>query len=282
MKSLFALTISVVLFQVAFGGKIEEGLWEQLAKTKARPTIENIINLADEIAGNYKNEYLLTPEAHAATNEVRDELCKIPGHAEFIGRRIRRAYEPLRGPDFKNHIASADGEITYAFATLKHLPSPENVKVLGGMLSETWRLPRPPEVQHVPLALAEQAMTTLGGLGIRDAPWRPIVTTNDLPGAILAWQAWYEDVKSGGKTFSFKGQKVEYRFKADGTWETIALVSPPDDGPKPPKAENVDRKRPADPPASNWISAHSSSWAWIIGGTLALLAIVVWLGVTRR
>ena len=36
-------------------------------------------------------------------------------------------------------------------------------------------------------------------------------------------RAWWEEIKSGKRAFSYKGQKVEYRFKPDGTWETIAL-----------------------------------------------------------
>ena len=65
---------------------------------------------------------------------------------------------------------------------------------------------------------------------------------------VQPWQSWWEEIKSGKRTFSFKGKKVEYRFKPDGTWETLAMANPPDDGPKPTPAKPESTRPEKNPP----------------------------------
>jgi hypothetical protein len=233
----------------------------------------------------------------AVFRAVQSTLLSIPGHAEYYGKRIRDAYEPLKGPNFGSAINSAATEMMYGFKTLEHLPSPETVKVLGEMLSETWELPSPfpegglterVEREYRPPALAQPAMITLGDLSIRDAPWKPIQIAVDLPVAISAWHAWYEEVKSGQRAFSFKGQPVEFRFKTDGTWETIPIPDPPDDGPasqipvtgeRPDKRHSVALVAPSEQSAP---AARGSAWIWISGVAAAVLGLLAWLKISRR
>jgi hypothetical protein len=63
----------------------------------------------------------------------------------------------------------------------------------------------------------------------------PIVMAGEDAEVVMVhpWQKWYEEVKSGKRTFSFKGQVMEYRFRQDGTWETFPISHPPVDAPKP-------------------------------------------------
>lgn len=49
------------------------------------------------------------------------------------------------------------------------------------------------------------------------------------------WREGHEEVKSGQRPFSFKGQKVGYRFKPDGRWDTLPIANPPDDAVKFPR-----------------------------------------------
>ena len=257
--------------------------WEdQLAKAKSMPELERPSALW---VGLKNMGYRRSISGHSSAvdeiyHKIQLELVGIPGHAEYFANRIREAYEPLKGPDPKAAINRAQRETMFGFQALKHLPSPENVKVLGEMLSETWELPS--QGEFTPPALAQSAVITLGGLGIREAPWRPIITTSDLPGALPAWQTWWEQVKSGRRAFSFKGQSVEYRFNFDGSWEATSLLNPPDDGPKSPKAESADRKQPAESLDAKGISTQSDSWPWIVSGTIVLLVIGLWLWVKRR
>lgn len=220
----------------------------------------------------------------AVANQAIQTLIAIPGHAEYYDKRIREAYAPLKGPNPNTFIHSAQNEMMYGFETLMHLPSPETVKVLGGMLSETWRLP--PTGEYTPPELALPAMTSLGDLSIRNAPWKPIKTSDDLPGSIPAWQAWWEEIKSGSMAFSFKGQNVEYRFKPDGTWDTIALVDPPDDAPKPPtlsqaKKEQIEKAVPKAREKKE-TQRFRNGCVWIVVAMMVLLAAFVWLRCKKR
>ena len=91
--------------------------------------------------------------------------------------------------------------------------------MLGDMLSDTWRLTPPPpipgEVSYTPGSLALSAVeSALIYLPLREPPKIPPVMAGEDPEVVMVhpWQNWYTDVKSGKRTFSFKGQSVEYRF----------------------------------------------------------------------
>ena len=104
---------------------------------------------------------------------------------------------------------------------------------------------------------------------------------------VRPWQNWYAEIKSGKRTFSFKGQSVEYRFNPNGTWETLAMANPPDDGLKPqpskPEAARPEKSAPPPPPAreaparpSSTTTVSRSIYGWVIGcGILVLAAIAV-------
>ena len=254
---------------------------EKIDKVSEMPREESIPMLGTMLRKLSRKNIFQVSERVAVYDKAKEVLLAIPGHAHYYEERIRDAYEPLKGPNPNLAINHAQTEMMFGFETLKHLPSPETVRVLGEMLSETWELR--PNGDYTPPALAHPAMTTLGDLGIRDAPWRPIITsTFDLPGALPAWQAWWEKVSSGQRAFSFKGQSGEYRFKPDGSWEATSLLNPPDDGPKSPKAESADRKQPAESSDAKSISTQSDSWPWIVAGTIVLLLTALWLWVKRR
>lgn len=249
-------------------------------KVSEMPREESIPMLGTMLRKLSRKNIFQVSERVAVYDRAKEVLLTIPGHAHYYEERIREAYEPLKGPNPNLGINRAGTEMMYGFQTLEHIPSPETVKVLGEMLFEMWELP--PTGEYTPPALAERAVITFGALNIREAPWRPVTTTGDLPGAIPAWQVWWEEVMSGQRAFSFEGQSVEYQFKPDGSWETTSILNPPDDEPKSPKAESVDRKQPAESPDAKGISIQSDSWPWVVGGTIVLLLIGLWLWVKRR
>lgn len=228
-------------------------------------------------------------ERNGIFERAKSTLLSIPGHAEYFGKKIREAYEPLKGPDV-GAVHGVQEAMMYGFGTLRNLPSPETVKVLGDMLSDTWRM-KPPSSQlqfdhtHVPGSLAHSAVASaLVYLPLRDPPEIPPLMAWDDPEVVRVhpWQNWYTEVKSGKRTFSFKGQNVEYRFKPDGTWETIAMANPPDDGPKPepskPEATRPEKSPPPSPtapaPPASAPAASPSIYGWIIGGVILFLAAV--------
>jgi len=253
---------------------------ENIDKVSEMPREESIPMLGTMLRKLSRKNIFQVSERVAVYDRAKEVLLRIPGHAQYYEERIREAYEPLKGPNPNLGINRAGTEMMYGFQTLEHIPSPETLKVLGEMLFEMWELP--PTGEYTPPALAERAVITLGALKIRETPWRPVTTTGDLSGAIPAWQVWWEEVMSGQRAFSFEGQSVEYRFKTDGSVEATSILNPPDDRPKSPKAESIDRKRPVGSPNAKDNSTQSDPWPWVVGGTIVLLLIVLWLWVKRR
>ena len=98
-------------------------------------------------------------------------------------------------------------------------------------------------------------------------------------------RAWYQEVKAGKRTFSFVGQKVEYRFKPDGTWDTIALANADIDAIIEPVAPPA---TPANVAAvlanpNNTAAKESPWWTWLIGALLVVTASIAWrIAMTRR
>jgi hypothetical protein len=247
-------------------------LWLGLRNMGHRASIEGHSSDVDEIYRKLQSEFL-----------------SIPGHAEYFGKRIREAYEPLKGANGRAAISDAQNEMMYSFATLKNLPSPETVRVLGEMLSDTWRMKRPPPIlgdyTYTPESLALSAVgSALMQLPLREPPNVPGVMAGEDPEVVMVrpWQNWWEEIKSGKRTFSFKGQAVEYRFRPDGTWETIAMANPPDDGSRaettvaPPEPAPRPAAQALPPPASQASSPSRSYW-WLIGCFVAALAMVAFL-----
>jgi hypothetical protein len=177
--------------------------------------------------------------------EATTELISIPGHAEFYAKPIWESYAAYRDSNHPKHTGSLtwfSWEIRIGMETLRHLPSPETVKVLGGMLSEEWEHQSSPDSKVDPSqSMAKYAVTAMTLLNIRDAP-SAAIEQYSAPEVLSDWQAWYEQIKSGQRAFSFKGQAVEYRFKPGGTWETIPIANPPDDAPEVPEASPADKR----------------------------------------
>ena len=251
---------------------------------------ENIAYLGDCIRKLAMGSVFQIRERIEVYDHVQNTLLSIPGHAEYFGRRIREANEPLKGPEYGKLVHEARNERMYGFQTLSNLPSPETVKVLGEMLSDTWRKefnppPGSEDVVPPPNSLALDAIDKcLQSLPLRDPPSVPRLMAWDDPEDVLVhpWQSWWKEIKSGKRTFSFKGQAVEYRFKPDETWETLAMANPPDDGPRagamvaPPEPTprpvkpTLPRPTPQAPPPSR-------GYWWLIGCFVSALGAVAFL-----
>jgi hypothetical protein len=95
--------------------------------------------------------------------------------------------------------------------------------------------------------------------------------------ALASYRAWWEEVKSGQRTFSFKGQVVEYRFRPDGTWDTIPIANPPVDGPdENPPAATDSGKRDAPPTTVGFVKSDDHTlWWWVAGAVGMLVALAI-------
>lgn len=218
---------------------------ESIARVETSPTEENFQDIGGHLRGVAR--YNRPPESSPYYRRIQKTILSIPGHAEFYAKPIRESYAAYRDQEHPEHLGSDNryfDEMRYTMPTLRHLPSPETVKALGDMLWEEWeREPSPDSDVVPPRSLAKCAVTTITLLNIRDAP-SPAIDPYAAPTVLAEWQAWYEQIKSGQRTFSFKGQAVEYRFKPDGTWETTPIANPPDDALQaPPTTSSAERTR---------------------------------------
>lgn len=241
--------------QITLADDIEGGLRRLLNEAKDDPTKENLMRLADKIKGSYRYQSKITSSALEATNEVRDGLCKIPGHARFIAEEIERKRSEFNlNNDFR---ACHDPSILRYFQTLAHLRSPESVQVLGNYLNDERDAAKEASWDSHGMLwgihpMSTKAADSLMAIGLRDLGFtepsvEPQPSANDYAGKdewrkamfehyvaaretrLEPWRTWWQDVKNGRKAFSFTGQAMEFRFKPDGTWETIPILNQPVD-----------------------------------------------------
>jgi hypothetical protein len=206
-------------------------------------------------------------------------LLRIPGHAQYFADQLAEARKKTEKPWLDNdyrRIRQQTREI------MIHLPSPETVWVLGGMLEskeDLWTREQRVAIlreQHkkgfgssiIPSPIGF-AGAVLEKIGLRNYPELPSYKWNEtLP-------PWWQQLKSGQRTFSFKGQAVEYRFRPDGTWETILIANPPDDGPRPVLAATDSGKRDESPATVDSVKPPDRSLlGWIVSVAAVLIAVV--------
>jgi hypothetical protein len=140
------------------------------------------------------------------------------------------------------------------------------------MLSEEWVTPvKPmPGESRIP-SLAACAYHPLNNLPIVDSPVPPNYMQLNEGDQLKIWQAWYAEIMSGQRALAFKGEPREYRFKPDGTWDTIPISLPPEE--VVPKAPiSVTPKAVVIPP----VQGQDRTWLWVTSLSVLLLAVVGW------
>ncbi len=246
-----------------------------LESSKTLPVEERIKFLGSALQKLPRKNIYQVPERIEIFDRVQAELLSIPGHAEYYDERIREAYADFKDPDSPRHTGSADrfsNEMMYGFRALSYLPSPETVKVLGEMLAEDWQAPRSPGVIS-PSSLAIAAVKPLAELSIVDSPTAALpdhLAKENLP----LWRDWYSMVKSGKRSFSFKGQSEEYRFTPDGKWETIAVTHRDNEVRRKPGAARSNSEPLSLPAKDKFLGKNK--WPWIAAAAVCA-AVVFWL-----
>ena len=257
---------------------------ELAEKTRKDPSASNVVELGGKLVGvdHYNSG---SSEEQQAVGKIVSTLLSIPGHAQYFADEIEREQKEVATlPTNTGPRVSYDRRRAWHFETLRHLPSPETIKVLGHFLDDDKDTPVPlvsPDSDwgENPRANSWCAAAVIMEIGLRSAPVMNSRAGWDEKDATLAkTRAWWEEIKSGKRTFSFLGQKVEYRFKQDGTWETIALVNPPDDSPKPPAqpVSKIRANQDAAVPAHAVETLSRQIWLWIGAGVMVILGVVFW------
>jgi hypothetical protein len=94
------------------------------------------------------------------------------------------------------------------------------------------------------------------------------------PDNLATWKLWWGPIEAGNRAFSFEGQDVEYRFRKDGTYETIAR-SITTNRMKQVAESEIDN-------AQKWIAKPAQRWLILIAGCAALLAWLRWKSKRRN
>lgn len=268
--------------------KLVDGARAILSRAMGNPSLENLNSVGEQISSLAKYSDKNDLAAESLRRELIDGLISIPGHAQLFADEIRREQAEVanivrRGP-YGKRIPYNDRRARYLLYILPLLPSPECIKALGSFLNDEMDTPSEPSPSQDWQDLPANCYLSAQGLvkiGLRDSPQKTAYTES--PVDLKLWREWYDEVKSGRKTFSFKGQSVEYRFKPDGTWDTLAIANPPDDAVKPPKPvpKPATEKAPnqAMQPAKADDSHHGLVWLWI---PALLLMVGAWRFFRRR
>ena len=287
---------------------MEEGVRKWAATTDRNSQIENL----GEYVRKFGRRMPDFPDArwHQVFFNARSALLATPGHAQYFADKLEEERARLKPGVFRGYYT--DHVRHYLDETLVHLQSPETVRVIGNYLTDDRDNPASPfltgDAAPYP-GTSSIAFKALSRIGLRDLPVTDMSVERTKPapgekwtdqqsldvalkgmiayqareeGALANLRAWWEEVKAGKRTFSFIGQNVEYRFKPDGTWDTLAMANPPDDAPKPvpSTAERPLKPRiPSEPARESGKSRNH--WQWVVISIATLLATLLWLVAKR-
>ncbi|MEO5914246.1 MAG: hypothetical protein ABIS50_08440 [Luteolibacter sp.] len=227
-----------------------EDQWDrdQLAKLASMPasaTAEDLAYLCD-ISGAQVND-----DDRKVVALVRERILATPDFPEKLKGYLGEERAKWKAGGW---FGDYDTRRSSLLDGIGRIPDPRVVKMLGELLPDMewsadlagyyaskadWTLIAPNGL------LAAESLAKL----LKDSPADK--TPNFLDKDILVWRAWYDEVKSGKRSFSFIGQNVEYRFRPDGT------------------VENTPPSPVGQPSASVAAPTHTVAkplWLWILGG----------------
>lgn len=230
------------------------------------------------------------PEVEDLYSTIQSSLLAIPGHATYYGDRINKAQTERRAAmpaATEGELGSAnysikDGnfrnEETNDLWTLRYLPSPETIKVLGTFLSDEWVSPIPVQDDWLWPSLARHSVEVLAVMPIVKKPTARIedpANSGVIMPDLKAWQQWFEQIKAGKRTFSFEGDPTEYDLNGPAPKEKLQRI----ERDLKRDAERMARHRKS-ATVSDFVSealnlSKPSSIAGLIG-SLALLTAAVW------
>lgn len=200
---------------------------EILERAQQSPDDKSLEELAKMIYGVGMHLSTASNDTKQMHHEACSFLLTIPGLQERYRDRInveRAKYDEILKTGNVTQITDQRlkwADAKSAFAVMKYLPSVETVKVLGEFLAdERGRMTVAPDASYEEkvevvdnLPASDYAMFTFDGMPIVAKPYkRPgaSIPEREMPAALAAWRAWYEQIKAGNRTFRFEGDPTEY------------------------------------------------------------------------
>ncbi len=166
------------------------------------------------------------PRVDSLFSALQSALLAIPGHAEYYQDQVLRAQERYRNQGGNEAWFDYRGKIGAAFQIFPHLSSPEGVRALGELLFNDWVPPgndtAPQSEKFAPLSVS--ARVALQKFPLLDKPFKDPITKQNVADANAAWLLWYEQIKSGNRTFRFEGDPTEYDLNGPAQKQKIERV----------------------------------------------------------
>ena len=254
-------------------------IMDRISKLNHDPSPENFAFFGDCLRKLSRGNVYQLKERFEVYDKVQSTMVAIPGHARHFADEIKREQKKVANyPTVTGPRVSYDHMRGWNFLTMRHLPSPETIAVLGDFLADDKDQPgrRDPSKSYdydIPPANSVYSAGAINEIGLRNPPIEAKTNAVYPEDLLAATRAWWEEVRSGQRTFSFKGQAVEYRFRPDGTWETIPIANPRDHGPKPVPAAKASEKQASPLSTVDPVSPEvHSMWWWIAGAGGVLVA----------
>ncbi len=196
----------------------------------------------------------------------------IPNHAKYLEDQINSCFDPVT----KERVLSKGNEQRYLIReTLCYIPSPEMVWLLGEMLEDERGKIDDPKNRLGATSNADWACSALMLIGLENMPVPRGKGMMPVESAYLrkdTWKLWWGPIKAGNRSFSFAGQEVEYRFRNDGTYETISKNGVP-------KKSTI---RYSNEPMQAEESKPRQRWLIFLSGCLVLLGWMWWVSAAKR
>ena len=295
MKSLIA--ISFILTTGCFGSPLpaaeiraqKQGLeqWREVAeRADDLPKSEAIEKLGEGIRKTARRDIYSIGGTNEVAQELRNALLAIPGHAEYYRDRILEVQktrdEAMGKLEYSGKAGDYRIELQNAMATLEHLPSPETVRVLGDFLSDYSANPLSPQDNMKESPNCHHAVVALCHLPLMSKPANTkygYEAADDLP----AWQLWYEEIKSGKRTFRFEGDPTEYTLEGPAPKKTLERIARDQKRDAERVAGHTKTVKSSDVPESTAAPVSSKSlFVALLGSGMVLLISLGWYFVKAR
>jgi hypothetical protein len=249
------------------------GWIERARETKDETTI---LNLSRILSGIGRNLSSASPEGKELYEQAKAILISIPGHATYYRDKINALREQMKSGEIDLDTWS-DKKWPY-FEVLGHMPSEEAVEVLGAFAADKyawtgsgnpkdWDVPGLKEYRAkdwvVEFSVCVPACKALENLGIENPPVRKGERVKETKRQEL-WSQWWSEVKTGKRTYRFKGSDVVH--------PVSRTVSSATNDQRPERRPTTIDKQTAPPPAG---STGTYKWIWptlilalLVGGYL--------------
>lgn len=220
----FILIVSILSFNLLeLKAQINPVYSKSIENVRLNPSLGNIFDLADNLRGAAR--YGKQGKNGVDYYVMQETLMSIPGFAGFFAdpiKQLRQKVQETTDVNKKNIIYHGEGNVKMShdvlcinLTTLQYLPAAESVSVLGHFLED-------PEGRDgflinggkagISRSISGVACSIIKKIGIENPP--QVEPSPDLWLEIDAWKQWWLEVKSGQRTYRFKGSPIEYN--ADG------------------------------------------------------------------